>query len=174
MSRRRSRRPRPPGGSSTTNGSLLSALIEPLAREGRDRLAAARGAVRPAGSRLVQTEFRRRRQTRPDSTDHAADIGYELTTALLVRGDDGSPLAPMEMHLKTAAGVLGTRRRPQDLPHSDQVLPTMKAAQTWGLSKPLVHVIDREADSVEPLSSVGRRGTPVPVRGDDRSVEMGG
>ena len=35
---------------------------------------------------------------------HATDIGYELTTALLVSADDGSPLAPMEMHLKTAVG----------------------------------------------------------------------
>ena len=37
---------------------------------------------------------------------HATDIGYELTTALFVSADDGSPLAPMEMHLKTAGGVI--------------------------------------------------------------------
>ncbi len=46
---------------------------------------------------------------------HVNDIGYELTTALLVSGDDGSPLAPMEMHLKTADGVLSTRKRTRGL-----------------------------------------------------------
>src|SRR5260370_31981021 len=81
---------------------------------------------------------------------HATDVGYELTTALLVSADDGSPLAPMEMHLKTARGVLSTRHRaPKDVPHLDQVLPTMNAAHTWDLPQPLVHVIDREADSVD-------------------------
>ncbi|MFN5623983.1 MAG: hypothetical protein ACK5DM_08555, partial [Planctomyces sp.] len=37
---------------------------------------------------------------------HKTDIGHELTTALLVNADNGAPIAPMEMHLKTAAGVL--------------------------------------------------------------------
>ena len=81
---------------------------------------------------------------------HATDIGYELTTALLVSADDGSPLAPMEMHLKTAGGVISTRDpAAHDRPHLDQVLPTMEASRGWELDKSLLHVIDREADSVD-------------------------
>jgi len=81
---------------------------------------------------------------------HETDVGYELTTALLVSAADGSPLAPMEMHLKTAKGVLSTRSpAPPDTPHLEQVLPTMRASRSWGLNKLLLHVIDREADSVD-------------------------
>ena len=61
---------------------------------------------------------------------HATDIGYELTTALLIDAENGRPLAPMEMHLKTAAGVLSTRDpQPKSQPHLEQVLPTMQAAE---------------------------------------------
>jgi hypothetical protein len=106
---------------------------------------------------------------------HSTDVGYELTTALLVNGDDGSPLGPMEMHLKTADGVLSTRERaPRDRPHLDQVLPTMKASRTWGLSKPLVHVIDREADSVDHYRKWDAAGNLFLVRGDDRRVKWNG
>jgi hypothetical protein len=77
----------------------------------------------------------------------------------------------MELHLKTAAGVLSTRRRaPKDLAHLEQVLPTMKASRKWGLSKPLVHVIDREADSVDHYRRWDAAGFRFLIRGDDRSV----
>jgi hypothetical protein len=106
---------------------------------------------------------------------HSTDVGYELTTALLVNGDNGSPLAPMEMHLKTADGVLSTRERaPRNMPHLDQVLPTMKASRTWDLPKPLVHVIDREADSVDHYRKWDAAGYHFLVRGDDRRVKWNG
>ena len=150
----------------------LSALIEPLAAVGRDRL-----AMTQAPFALLVHDWSKLSFTyagsKGDLTQltHATDLGYELTTALLVSGDDGNPLAPMEMHLKTADGVLSTRRRaPKDMPHSDQVLPTMKAAKTWGLSKPLVHVIDREADSVDHYRRWDAAGHRFLVRGDDRRV----
>ena len=106
---------------------------------------------------------------------HATDVGYELTTALLVSADDGSPLAPMEMHLRTAAGVLSTRdRAPRVVPHLEQVLPTMRASTEWGLAKPLVHVIDREADSVDHYRRWDAAGHQVLVRADDRRVQWHG
>jgi hypothetical protein len=106
---------------------------------------------------------------------HETDVGYDLTTALLVSGDDGSPLAPMEMHLRTAEGVLSTRQpAPRHRPHADQVLPTMQASQTWGLSKPIVHVIDRELDSVDHYRQWDARGHRFLVRADDRRVRWKG
>ena len=49
--------------------------------------------------------------------------GDELTSVLAV---NGAPLAPMEVHLKTADGVLSTRAvAPPDVHHLEQVLPTM-------------------------------------------------
>jgi hypothetical protein len=106
---------------------------------------------------------------------HATDIGYELTTALLVSADDGSPLAPMEMHLKTAGGVISTRYpAPQDVPHLDQVLPTMEASLQWNLDKSLLHVIDREADSVDSFRKWDAAGFKFLVRADDRRVQWSG
>jgi hypothetical protein len=151
----------------------LTALIEPLRAAGRDRLDSSQ---RPFGllihdwSKLSFTFA----ASKGDLTQltHATDVGYELTTALLASADDGNPLAPMEFHLKTAEGVLSTRRTaPKDLPHADQVLPTMEAAQSWGLSKPLVHVIDREVDSVDHYRQWDTAGHHFLVRGDDRRVK---
>jgi hypothetical protein len=106
---------------------------------------------------------------------HETDVGYELTTALLVSAEDGSPLAPMEMHLKTAKGVLSTRSpAPPDTPHLEQVLPTMRASRSWGLNKPLLHVIDREADSVDHYRRWDADGHKFLVRADDRRVRWNG
>lgn len=102
---------------------------------------------------------------------HEADIGYELTTALLVSGDDGSPLAPMQMHLKTAGAVLSTGVAPgRDDHHLEQVLPAMEASRQWGVPAAPVHVIDREADSVDHLRRWHQAGHRYLVRGDDRRV----
>ena len=106
---------------------------------------------------------------------HANDIGYELTTSLLVSADDGSPLAPMELHCLTGDGVLSTRvTPPQKLDHLEQVLPTMTASKTWGLTKPLLHVIDREADSVGHFRRWHKAGHKFLVRADDRRVTWDG
>jgi hypothetical protein len=81
---------------------------------------------------------------------HGGDRGYELTTALLVAGDTGQPLAPLELHWRTATAVYSTRQ-PAPAPEAfwlDEVLPTMQAVAALGLPCRLVHVIDREADSV--------------------------
>jgi hypothetical protein len=103
---------------------------------------------------------------------HDTDIGYELTTALLVSPDDGAPLAPMEMHLRTADGMLSTRSpAPRVQGHLEQVLPTMRASRTWGLDKPILHVIDREADSVDHYRRWDAAGELFLVRADDRRVK---
>jgi hypothetical protein len=39
---------------------------------------------------------------------HEKDIGYELTTQLLAETQAGSPIAPIQMHLKTAPAFLST------------------------------------------------------------------
>lgn len=106
---------------------------------------------------------------------HATDIGYELTTALLVSADDGAPLAPMELHLRTARGMLSTRTpAPRVRGHLEQVLPTMRASRTWGLDKPVLHVIDREADSVDHYRRWDAAGELFLVRADDRRVTWRG
>jgi hypothetical protein len=81
---------------------------------------------------------------------HDTDLGYELGTALVVDAGDGRPLGPMEFRLRTAAGMLSTRVGGASLTpgHIDELDDVMAAAQSWGLGRTPIHVIDREADSV--------------------------
>jgi hypothetical protein len=76
--------------------------------------------------------------------------GYELATMLLVDSSNGSPVAPLELRLRTAHGVCSSRTpAPRKTAFRvDEVLASMHAATAVGLRQPLVHVIDREADSL--------------------------
>lgn len=108
---------------------------------------------------------------------HQHDVGYELTTHLLVNAENGSQIAPIQMHLKTANGFLLTA---ETVPSSDdhhlaQVLPLMRDAVAMELPATLVHVIDREADSVFHFREWHSTGFLFLVRGNaDRFVRWRG
>src|SRR5262249_39640025 len=76
--------------------------------------------------------------------------GYELTTVLLVEGQAGQPIAPLEGRLRTARASHSTRApaRGAEAFRIDEVLASMQAVRDLGLAGPLVHVIDREADGL--------------------------
>lgn len=102
------------------------------------------------------------------------DVGYELTTSLAIDAADGTPLAPVEMHLKTGPAFLSTRApAPAAVTHLDQILPTMQASHDWNLGKPLVNIIDREADSVGHYREWDAAGHKVLIRANDRCVIAG-
>lgn len=103
---------------------------------------------------------------------HAADVGYDLKTTLIVRARDGAPLAPAEVALRTADAVHSTRpgEPPSPAAHVDQLLDAMDHARSLELAATLVHVVDREADSVGHWRDWTAGGHLVSVRGDDRRV----
>jgi hypothetical protein len=103
-----------------------------------------------------------------------SDVGYEITTALAISADDGAPLAPVEMHLKTKDAFLSTRECVKPAHHLEQVLPTMQASPVWNLGKPIVHVIDQEADSIGHWRKWSAPGHKVLIRGDDRVARWEG
>ena len=107
---------------------------------------------------------------------HKHDIGYELTTQLLVSAEHGRPIAPIQMHLKTADGFLSTMDTPPsaDVHHLEQVAPLMRATATMNLSAKVVHVIDREADSVWHYRLWNSEGFQFLIRADDRIVRWRG
>jgi len=156
----------------------LDRLIEPLREAGRRGLAdEQQNAEAPACAILVHDWSKLDYRSHTSKKDvvqltHETDVGYELTTALLVSAADGSPLAPMEMHVKTKDGLLSTRNPapPADEHRLEQLFDTMEASQGWGLSVPLVHIIDREADSVGHFRQWHAAGHWFLVRGDDRRV----
>jgi len=94
--------------------------------------------------------------------------GYELATVLLVDGGDGTPVAPLEMRLLTRRGVCSSRTpAPKKTAYRiDEVLASMQAARALGLHKRLVHVIDREADSLAHYRNWHADGHTFLVRAD--------
>jgi hypothetical protein len=76
--------------------------------------------------------------------------GYELQSALLVSDRDGAPLAPLYQNLQSAAG-LHTTRGADVLPattHLDELGARWEHLEQLGLGRPLVHIVDREGDSI--------------------------
>src|SRR5436305_13429951 len=105
-----------------------SALIEPLQEAVRQEL-----ARRPGVLLAVHDWSTRSFGGHPSKTDratltHATDVGYDLASVLIVRGDDGAPVAPVLVALTTAEGVLdtGDRGLTVDVSHIDQVRDAMQ------------------------------------------------
>jgi hypothetical protein len=129
----------------------LPALIEPVRDTARALLAASRvqvGLIVHDWS-MLNYSGHTSKADRLQRT-HKADLGYELATAFLVEPDRGTPLGPMELRVRTADGVHSTRLGETRVhaAHVDELQDVMEAARAWGLDRPLVHIIDREADSV--------------------------
>lgn len=132
----------------------LMALAKPLLAAGHQALWESEGEyglVIHDWSRLNYGRHTRKRDRL--KMTHASDIGYELQSSLLVDAESGNPLAPLVQNLVTAEGVHSTRQAglTKPAPHLDELTERMQwiAAQAW--SKPLVHIVDREADSVAHL-----------------------
>jgi Transposase DDE domain len=98
--------------------------------------------------------------------------GYELATVLLVDGQDGTPVAPLEMRLRTRHTVHSSRTPvpKKSAARLDEVLASMQAIRDLGLQRKLVHVIDREADSVAHYRAWHADGQTFLVRADDYRV----
>ncbi len=82
---------------------------------------------------------------------HKGDVGYDLQSSLLISADTGKPIAPVAQRLVTADMSHATyqaEENPQIKVHLDEVTDCMKWIETQAFEKPLVHIIDREADSV--------------------------
>ena len=102
-----------------------------------------------------------------------SDLGYELLTGLAVSDRDGSPIAPLCLELRSAAGLHSTRSE-QVLQASsvlDDVIPVMKHitdfVATAASARPPVFIIDREADSVEHFRQWSKAGHRFVVRAMD-------
>ena len=91
----------------------LSALMAPLREAGceaADQIDSPWALVVHDWSKLDYGGHASKRDTVQLTHEH--DVGYELSTALLVSAQDGAPLAPMQMHLKTAAGAVQQQTGP--------------------------------------------------------------
>jgi len=151
----------------------LQALVEPLRQAGRAGCEESLSdfvLLAHDWSKLDYGSHESKEDTR--QLTHQHDIGYELTTSLLVDAQTGSPLAPMEMHVKTADMVHSTSATPPsaDAHRLEQLQPLMNAVCDWRLPRRVVHVIDREADSLGHFRQWDAAGHLFLVRCDDRRV----
>jgi hypothetical protein len=97
------------------------------------------------------------------------DLGYEMFTALAVSDRDGSPIAPLCLELRAADGLHTTRcdtvRKP--LSPLDGLEPVMDHIAALSLGKPMVFIIDREADSVAHYRRWDGAGKTFVIRAND-------
>jgi hypothetical protein len=155
----------------------LTDLVEPLRQAGRDACRQSESEYVLLAHDWCKIDYKNH-SSKPDlrQITHETDVGYDMTSALLVDAGNGHPLAPMQMHLKTADTLYSTATQPPDVDahHRDQVAPTMEEAGQWGLERKVVHVIDREADSLGRLRTWVAAGHLFLVRSDDRRVLWNG
>jgi hypothetical protein len=71
------------------------------------------------------------------------DIGYELTTQLLVDAEVGRPMVPIQMHWKTLDGEYSpAKTAPSAEEHRlEQIMSLMQSAAAMHLSAQIVHAL---------------------------------
>lgn len=111
----------------------------------------------------------------PVRTKHP--IGYEAHSVIALSDRTGYALATIYHGLRAKQGVLSTRQE-KPLParqHLNEVSLTMRHLGDQKLGKPLVHIIDAEADSVGHLRRWNGKKESFVVRGDEiRCVQWQG
>lgn len=149
----------------------LPALMEPL-------LAQARRALKQECTRygLVPHDWSslsyNRHRSKKDRArlQHRKHWGYELQTALLLSDRAGQPLAPLVQNLRTKHGLCSTRSE-SVLPRRsrlDEISQRMEYLAGLGLERRLVHIVDREGDSVGHYRQWHQQGELFLVRGKGR------
>lgn len=160
-------------------GVSLGALAQPLIEVGRREVPTVcdeYALVVHDWSQLMFEEHTSK-QDRTALSSRRVPEGYELQTALLVSDRDGSPVAPVVLSLRAADGVHCSRcsliRQPQST--LDELDPTMTYLEQQNFGRPLVHVIDAEADSVWHFRQWSEEAERLfVVRADDRIVMYAG
>ena len=78
------------------------------------------------------------------------DYGYQMGAAVVVSDRTGQPLAPVSLSLWAADGIHTTREAQvvADQSHLDELSATIRALEAAKWTVPLVHLSDRESDSI--------------------------
>ena len=95
--------------------------------------------------------------------------GYELAAGVVLSDRSGAPLAPAYHEVTDAQGVLSTRseRRLVKRSHLDALTLNLQHLAGLDWDKPLVHIIDAEADSVGHLRRWDAKKWQFVTRGDE-------
>ena len=100
---------------------------------------------------------------------HKSDVGYDLQSSVLVSDVSGKPLVPVVHNLVNDTQVHTTMHaRPRaHQNHLDELSERMGWLQARGWGRPLVHIVDREGDSVAHWREWSAQGSQFLVRAKD-------
>ncbi len=102
---------------------------------------------------------------------HETDVGYDLQSSLIISDRTGLPLAPVAQRLVSADGsyaTYGDTASPSPAKnHLEEVSDCIQYLDGQGFPKPLVHLIDREGDSVGHIRRWDAAGSRWLVRAKD-------
>ena len=85
------------------------------------------------------------------------ELGYELQASVLLNDRDGGPISPIALNVVTDKKVLSTydKDAKRDDTHLEELEKRIQYLESYGFKKPLVHIIDREGDSVQLMRALG-------------------
>lgn len=99
-------------------------------------------------------------------------VGYDLQSSLIISDQHGGPLALAAMNLKTKKETFSTYgKNLEGLTHLEELPKRIDWLESQGFSKPLVHIVDREADSVAFFRSMGSKNWLVRVNGKNTAYK---
>ncbi|MGG2142622.1 transposase [Symbiopectobacterium sp. RP] len=108
---------------------------------------------------------------------HGGDVGYELQTRLLVDAANGLPIAPLSQTLTDRVGCRSTLTEglSESLTHMDALTADIARVESLDTGKKLVHIIDREGDSIGHMRTLSSQGICWLIRGKEgHRAEWGG
>jgi hypothetical protein len=104
------------------------------------------------------------------------DLGYELQSSLLLNDQTGSPLAPIALNVATKNKLLSTYKESMSKTetHLEELAGRIAYLESCGIEKPLIHIVDREADSIQLMRDMGNYKWLFRSRSNSRVVYEGG
>lgn len=103
---------------------------------------------------------------------HEKDLGYDLHASLFVSDHNGSSLVSPIMNMTTKEGMLCSNHSEiqKKKSHLDALTDKIDWLENQGFSKPIIHIIDREADSVGHLRDWTAKGRKWLIRVKESST----
>ena len=150
----------------------LSKLQEPLTAAAHDGIAEYCQDYALCVHDWSRLSYKHSNKTDTYAVTHATDIGYDLQTSLMISDQTGLPIAPVAQRLVSVDGSYATYSdsdRPDSLvkEHLEEVSDCIAHLEQQNFAKPLVHIIDREGDSIGHIRRWEADGCHWLVRGKD-------
>ena len=105
--------------------------------------------------------YSKKELTSKNKKDNGKQLGYDLQTTIAVSDKSGEPIAPIVHNLKTSKKVYSTYDKNIDIKstHLEELSSRVKAIKTeLKTDKKIVHIVDRESDSVGFMRELDKEG----------------